>query len=140
MDERKNIYERWITPIMKCNDRVGPKNSTTYSGRPVGNSPEMMPLDNSLNQDVHESVRHHIAATFYLPNDHDDKFQLSSPKEIVRAYRRVFTPSSKGEGIPSSTRIIQDVNKMVFSMSRIKEEAGAVVEGIASHDGHRKFV
>ena len=28
----------------------------TYSGRPVGNSPEFMPLDNSLNRDIWQSL------------------------------------------------------------------------------------
>ena len=86
MDERKWYYDKWITTVMGCNNKVGPKKTTAYAKRPVGNSPEIMPLDNSINQDVHESVRVHTVSTFYLPKDHQDKFSLSTPKSIIHAY------------------------------------------------------
>ena len=35
--------------------------NTTYHDRPVGNSPEFMPLDNSLNNDLKSSHLHHGA-------------------------------------------------------------------------------
>ena len=38
-----DIYKRWLLPKNNLNG------GTTYSGRPVGNPPEFMPLDNALN-------------------------------------------------------------------------------------------
>ena len=51
--EEKNIYDRWVKPEDGLNDAFGKR----WWARPVGDSPELMPLDNSLNQDIHESVR-----------------------------------------------------------------------------------
>ena len=42
----KNIYKRWLIPQNGCNE------GTVYKEQPVGNSPEFMPLDNLLNQDI----------------------------------------------------------------------------------------
>ena len=44
--KEKNYYHRWLLPMN------GLQEGTTYAGRPVGNSPEFMPLDNSLNRDI----------------------------------------------------------------------------------------
>ena len=35
----------------------GLQDGTTYADRPVGNSPEFMPLDNSLNREILHSLR-----------------------------------------------------------------------------------
>ena len=40
---------------MELNDEF-----TYFKGKPGGNSPEMMPLDNCLNKDIHESVSQHV--------------------------------------------------------------------------------
>ena len=39
-----NCFRRWLLPMNGLQDR------TPYDGRPVGNSPDFMPLDNSLNR------------------------------------------------------------------------------------------
>ena len=44
--KEKNYYHRWLLPM------IGLQDGTPYAGRPVGNSPEFMPLDNSLNRDI----------------------------------------------------------------------------------------
>ncbi|RHY15993.1 hypothetical protein DYB32_010693, partial [Aphanomyces invadans] len=41
----KNYHHRWVLPELGLND------GTRFSGRPVGNSPELMPWDCSLNKD-----------------------------------------------------------------------------------------
>ena len=48
--EEKTIYDRWVKPELGLADEYGPG-----WVRPVGNSAEMMPMDNHLNQDVHGS-------------------------------------------------------------------------------------
>ena len=44
--EDKSIISKWLIPINDVNK------GTTYHNRPVGNSPECIPLDNCLNNDV----------------------------------------------------------------------------------------
>lgn len=109
------------------------KNVKRYAGRPVGNSPELMPLDNSLNQDIHESVKTHVAATFHLSPDNEEKFSLSTPAQVIRAYERAWL------GAPTSERIKQDVEKMLFALKEIKNSKGEIVKGLASREGHRKY-
>lgn len=130
-------YNRWIIPVLGCNDKVLGK--STYAGRPPGNSPECNPLDNSLIQDGHMAARTHTAATFHLPKNHPDKFSLSTPVSIGKAYSRLWCPDNKGGGVPSSKRIVQDVNKMIYSLKRIKDAKGNVVKGICDRDGHRQY-
>ena len=45
MDERERLL-----PLLVATH--GLQNGTPYDGRPVGNSPEFMPLDNILNRDI----------------------------------------------------------------------------------------
>ena len=52
-ENRTMIYDRWVKPEMGLNDAFGKR----WWACPVGDSPELMPLDNSLNQDIHEAVR-----------------------------------------------------------------------------------
>ena len=81
MDEKKVITTLWITPVLRCNDTIGENNVKRYAGNPVGNTPEVMLLDNSLNQDLHESVKTHVAATFHVAPVHGEKFLLSTPTQ-----------------------------------------------------------
>ena len=43
--KEKNYYHSWLLPMNGLQD------GTPYAGRPVGNIPEFMPLDNSLNRE-----------------------------------------------------------------------------------------
>ena len=52
--KKNDVYKYWIIPELGCNDIVG-TNKNCYAKRPVGNSPELMCLDMSLNKDVRES-------------------------------------------------------------------------------------
>ena len=49
--KEKNYYHRWLLPMN------GFQGGTPYAGRHVGNSPEFVPLDNSLNSDILHSLR-----------------------------------------------------------------------------------
>ena len=51
--KEKNYSHRWLLPMNGLQD------GTPYAGRPVGNSPEFMPLDNSLNRDILHSLHFH---------------------------------------------------------------------------------
>ena len=50
----------WLLPLNGLQD------GTPYAGRPVGNSPEFMPLDNSLNRDILHSLHMHIVLSSYI--------------------------------------------------------------------------
>ena len=50
--EEQCIYNCWVRPENGLNDMFGKR----WWARPVGDSPELMPLKNSLNQDIQESV------------------------------------------------------------------------------------
>ena len=54
---------RWLVSQTDLN--VG----TRFHGKPVGNFPEFMPLDNSLNVDVKRAHECHVTAALHLPID-----------------------------------------------------------------------
>ena len=79
--KEKNYFHRSLLPMNGLQDR------TPYAGRPVGNSPEFMPLDNSLNRDILHSLHFHcVLSRFLLDREGTDKeernmrFSLSTPK------------------------------------------------------------
>jgi hypothetical protein len=116
----------WITPQLRCNA------GTPFAGRPVGNSPELMPLDCSLNKDVDDSLRLHVVLTKTYAEDDTRKFSFSTPTRLERSYRRVLT------GSPIGARIIQDVERcMGPHLRKIIEYKGAVVPNLGSRAGHR---
>ena len=126
--ETTRVYKRWVKPENGLNDHFGPK----WWRRPIGNSPELMPLDNSLNQDVHESVRRHTVMSLTI-RDRDNKddrlITMTTPKETARSYKRIFDPTT---GVaPKSERILQDVNKVVHALQVIYEAEGVYVPGLA---------
>jgi hypothetical protein len=56
----KNYYDRWLLPKLKLQHVPGLER---YWDSPTGNNPELMPLDNSLNEDLHQCVLRHCAIT-----------------------------------------------------------------------------
>ena len=66
-----------------CNKRRDVLFTPFQADRPVGNRPEWMPLDNSLNNDIQSSLSLHCAITAYLRDDDPRKFSLSTPSTIV---------------------------------------------------------
>ena len=51
--KENNCFHRWLLPMNGLQD------GTPYAGRPVGNSPEFMPLDNSHNREIVHSLSFH---------------------------------------------------------------------------------
>ena len=83
--KEKNCFNRWLLPMNGLQDE------TPYSGRPIGNSPMFMNLDNSLNRDILQSLRFHcVLSRFLLDGEGTDeeerniRFIFSTPKEITR--------------------------------------------------------
>jgi hypothetical protein len=141
--EEKDILKHWFLPELDLNK------GTCYAGRPVGNSPELMPLDASLNKDVDDAAHRHIVFTHCLEDDNPQKFTMSTPHKGSRAYQRVWNSPAvpafeTGEivegGAPSSTRIIQDIDKFLLSAHTIFRHKGIVVDGLGTRHGHRNEI
>jgi hypothetical protein len=111
------------------------REGTRYHDSIPRDSPELMPLEETLNQDIHSSARYHIAITSHLPKDDPHKFSFATPKEISRAYLRLVDPNTRGA--PSYQRIIQDCEKWVRSLDKIRKAGGKIVEGFG-RNGHRE--
>ncbi len=107
---------------------LAPKPTPTDNRK--GDSAELMPLDNSLNQDMHMSVIKHATLSALAENPKDSRiFSLRTPKEIARAYLRVTHPTL---GVaPKSKRILQDIDKVIPAMKKIVEAKGVYVPGLA---------
>ena len=66
--KEKNCFHRWVLPMNGLQDGI------LYAGRPVGNSPEFMHLDNSLNRDILHSLRFHcVMSRFLLDGERRDE-------------------------------------------------------------------
>ena len=60
--KQKGYLHSWLLPLNGLQD------GTTYSGRPVGNIPEFMPLDNILNIDILHCLRFHCVLSHSILN------------------------------------------------------------------------
>ena len=132
--QRQGILKHWILPQFGINE------GTVYNMRPVGNSPEMMPLDSNLNKDIHEAAHSHCVYTADLPDTDPRKFSLNTPKRALNAYQRLWDPSlGPDAGVPSSKRIIEDVRRVVDEvLPRLFEARGATVKGLGTRTGRRR--
>ncbi|RHY93726.1 hypothetical protein DYB35_010310 [Aphanomyces astaci] len=126
--KEKNYHRRWILPELGLND------GTRFAGRPVGNSPELMPWDCSLNKDVDDCFHRHRSVTLGLSRDASAKFCASTPKRLESAYLRLIDPRhGPHKGCPTSNRIIQDVTKCLTThILAVIAAGGAIVPGLGS--------
>ena len=111
----------------------GFQDGTPYAGRPVGNSPEFMPLDNSLNRDILHCLRFHcVLSRFVLDREGTDeeernmKLILSTSREIARGMKRIWDSIM---GTPYSARIIEDVDLALKALEIVYLANGTAVEG-----------
>jgi hypothetical protein len=122
--QEKGILKHWILPEqMLLHDIPG---LSAYRDRPIGNSPENMPWDNSLNQDLHMGVNRHCSITQEMSEDDPRKFSLSSPARGLHAYRRVL------EGCPSSERILKDCERVLTSLEVVRKKNGILCPELGS--------
>ena len=140
--EGRTWFDIWVTPELDLN------RGTVYAGRPVGNSPEMMPLDCSLLSDLGHDLSRHVRMTKALASDDPLKFSRSTPKRLASSLLRLLWPVSNGGdpvfdaadgGCPSSSRIVEDVKKCSsVHLRQIIEARGAMVPGIGTRSGRRE--
>ena len=106
---RKNGYlHRWLLPLNWLHY------GTSYAGHPVGNSPEFIPLDNSLNRDIlHSFLMHSVLSSNIVNAEETNKekrnmcFSYSTPREISRGLKRIWDSKMV---TPPSVMIIKDVD------------------------------
>ena len=122
-----SIYKRWLLPKINLNG------GTTYFGRPVGNSPEFMPLDNELNNDIQQSLSLHYAITLELDDYDEKKFSMRTPNEISKGIRRIFQEGN----VPFSNLILQDINKAVIAFRTVCQHQGRMVPGLTNRSGQQ---
>ena len=120
----------------------GLQGGTPYSGRPVGNSPKFMSLDNSLNRDIlHSLCFHCVLSNPILDGEETTEeernlcFSFSTPREINQGLKRIWDSKM---GTPSSARIIQDVDMALKALEMVYRANGAAVEGLTDRSGHRR--
>ena len=136
--KEKNYFRSWLLPMNLLQD------GTPYAGRLVGNSPEFMPLDHSLNRDILHSLRFHcVVGRFVIDAEVTDEeesnmhFSFSTPKEISRGMKRIWESKM---GTPSSARIIEYVYLALKALEIVYLANGAEVEELADSNGHRQKV
>ena len=105
--------------------------SKRYKGKLIGDSPELMPLDNNLFADLMNACKWNQAATRYLGNDDPRKFKRGTPEEAWSTMIRSWEYGIK------SRRIVEDIQKLTYSISEIIKKEGAVVHFEGQRKGRR---
>jgi hypothetical protein len=72
--QKHNLLQYWLLSLEDLQE------GTIYRNSIIGDSPELMPLDKTLNMNVHTAARRHVALTSHLPNDNPKKFSFTTPK------------------------------------------------------------
>ena len=121
----------------------GLQNGTHYAARPVGNSPDFMPLDKFLNRDILHSLHiHSIFSCYILDGEAINEeeinicFSYSTLMEITRGLKRIW--DSQIEGAPSSARIIEYVERALEALEIFFRANFDPVEGLADKNEHRR--
>ena len=141
--KEKNYLRHWLLPMNGINK------GTSYDERPVGNSPYFCPLDNSLFNDLKFGTRLNVASTMYdkirdpklidvktrIENEFSDyKFKMDTPQNIFKSVNKLW---SSENGIPTSDRIVEDVNRAADAYHLVAKAKGQIVHGLVTREGHR---
>jgi hypothetical protein len=111
------------------------KVSRNYKERPVGDCPELMPHDSSLNWDMDMPLNMHCIFTSHLPNDDERKIAKTTTGLIAAAITKIRNPIIGV--VPKSHRIVQDCQRVLYCLEEIVVAGGAVVPGLVNRNGHR---
>jgi hypothetical protein len=139
--DAKKYIDGWTLPELGYNDDI-----PRFGGRPIGDLPESMPLDNTLNNDLKVSTPINVIDTVPLKEDDKRKFSLSAPKWCSEAIQRIWDfgltakadeDKHKGE-VPCGSRIVQDVYQAIDSYKIIDRVAhGMFVARLGNSAGRR---
>ena len=127
------MLTKWILPLNGLNHGM------PFSGHPIGNSPELMPLDCSLFADLNTCVQYHIMITQIFPENDIRKFNIYTMKRGAHAYLSILEPSEDlAVGSPPASRICEDVRKWVINLRTIYDAEGIMVKGLGDRNGKRQ--
>ena len=126
--KEEGYYKRWLIPQIVLNDK------SDYASRPVGNLPEFMHLENSLNNNIQLSIYIHCAITAHLSDDDERKFSMATPLRIVKSIERIW---GKEGNVLNSHRILQDYDKALYAFRVVYEASGKMVPKLGNRSGHR---
>ena len=133
--ETKNYLGKWILPSHNLYDNLD-EIKKKYKNNPLGNSPEFMPWDAHLNQDVHSSVDYHCLVSKSMADDDPKKFCGSTPKRLAFSYQKILHPTT---GVcPSSTRIMQDIKRVALALGQVRLNDGCILEDKYMRVGRRR--
>ena len=134
----KGYLKRWILP---SNDLYvnSPDLYKKYGGNPIGNSPEFMPWDAHLNNDIHSSMDYHCLLSKGLDDDDTRKFDFSTPKKMLHGYKRLMMPDGTGV-TPKSSRIVEDATRVLKALEHVREAKGIMIEEKKLRTGRRRDV
>jgi hypothetical protein len=109
-----------------------------YLESPTGNNSELMPLDNSLTEDIHHCVQRHCALTNNFEDNEEQKFSMTTPNRGTLAYLRLWDTNLGGSCL-SSKRIVEDVEKYFRSMEIYHDNKGCYSPELGNNPscGHR---
>ena len=133
--EEKDYLRRWILPSSDLYDNL-PVLKQKYGTNPIGNSPEFMPWDAHLNSDIHNALDYHVLVSKHLDNADPRKFDASTPKRMLAAYRRILDPGSSGVS-PPSRRIVEDIRRVVPAFQMVVAVDGCMIEDENIRSGRR---
>ena len=75
---KKGYLKQWILPSEDSFNNLPVEVKSKYKQNPIWNSPEFMPLDAYLNQDVHSLHDFHKTLSDDLPENHPKNFSGST--------------------------------------------------------------
>lgn len=122
----RGMYHRQVRNLKEaCDD-------SRHDGRLVGNSPELMPLDNNLFADLQRALLEHA----YLTSDVTDetRFCLATVRGMWNAIERTW------EVAPTSERIVQDIDRVLGALMRIVEAEGNAIQFQMRRTGYRSLL
>ena len=137
LETKHHMRDRQWKAVGSTNDSL-PK---YYQNSLMGDSPELMPLDSSLFNDLIDAVGKHVSATWEKKeldpkgthwNDKKN-FKMSTPDEAWATMEAVWL----GSNAVRSERIIDDVDKVQEALEAIVKAEGAVVHTHNGRKGHR---
>jgi hypothetical protein len=115
--------------------RVGPQQKINLL---AGNSPEMMPWDCSLNNDLVKALMQHMSISSFTSSDEDKKFKLTTSKDVRQAHQKIMAWGGEvdktwlGLYVPGPEQIKGDITKVFDSMQQIVIAGGYLVEKLGN--------
>ena len=107
---------------------------TLYHQRPVGNSPEFIPLDDSLNNDIKLSHINNCLVGSHLRIDEEGKMFMKTPALIERGICRIWDDA---EGPTSSEQMICNIEKAIDIFEVVYNAKGSIVSSLCDGNEHR---